>query len=129
MAFVAADEVARLVQAQYSKLPKTGKPQPGEWTVLAGVVLTAPNTPPRVVALGTGTKCLTATQIAADSAGECVHDSHAEVCARRALRGRCRASELVSHQFRRPRDVISISHFHERHGSCRFDISPASPPS
>lgn len=80
-------DVARLVQAQYARLPKTGKPQHGEWTILAGVVLTRPggDAPPEVVALGTGTKCLTAAQVAADVSGECVHDAHAEVCARRAL--------------------------------------------
>ena len=83
------DAIAGLVHAQYTKLPKTGKPQPSEWTVLAGVVLCRgddSNPSLEVVALGTGTKCLTATQIASDTAGECVHDGHAEVCARRALR-------------------------------------------
>ena len=83
---LAADDVARLVHAAYAALSKTGKPQEGEWTVLAGVVLATPGAAPRCIALGTGTKCLTATQIAADSMGECVHDAHAEVCARRALR-------------------------------------------
>jgi tRNA-specific adenosine deaminase 1 len=77
--------VAELVHAAYARLPKTGKPQPGEWTVLAGIVLTRPGAAPTVVAMGTGTKCLTEAQVAADVAGECVHDGHAEVCARRAL--------------------------------------------
>ena len=85
-ALPSADEVARLVQAQYARLPKTGKPQPGEWTVLAGITLVRPGAPAEVVALGTGTKCLTVSQVAADAQGECVHDAHAEVCARRALR-------------------------------------------
>lgn len=82
---MSADAVAALVHEQYVRLPKTGKPQPGEWTVLSGVVLVRPSAEPEVVALGTGTKCLTASQIAADEAGEMLHDSHAEVCARRAL--------------------------------------------
>lgn len=81
-----ASDIARFVHAQYARLPKTGKPQTAEWTILAGVVLTTLDAPPRVIALGTGTKCLTAEQIAADTAGECLHDAHAEVCARRALR-------------------------------------------
>ena len=81
-----ASDTARLVHAQYARLPKTGKPQPGEWTIIAGVVLATAAAPPRVVALGTGTKCLTATQIAHDATGESLHDAHAEVCARRALR-------------------------------------------
>lgn len=91
------DDISALVHAQYARLPKTGKPQAGEWTVLAGFVLVPPTdvaavgastaaAPPRVVALGTGTKCLTAKQIAADTAGECLHDAHAEIVARRALR-------------------------------------------
>ena len=86
MSLPSADEVARLVQAQYARLPKTGKPQPGEWTVLAGITLARPGAPAEVVALATGTKCLTTNQVAADASGECVHDAHAEVCARRALR-------------------------------------------
>ena len=80
------DAVARAVHAVYASLPKTGKPQPGEWTVLAGIVLLRPGAAAKCVALGTGTKCLTTTQIAADASGESVHDAHAEVCARRALR-------------------------------------------
>ena len=77
--------VAVLVQQQYARLAKTGKPQGGEWTVLAGFVLTLPSAQPQVVALGTGTKCLTATQVGADMSGACLHDTHAEVCARRSL--------------------------------------------
>ena len=82
---MSACDVGSLVQHRYARLPKTGKPQPGEWTVLSGVVLTRPNAEPEVVALGTGTKCLTASQIAAETSGACVHDTHAEVSARRAL--------------------------------------------
>lgn len=77
--------IAELVQARYARLPKTGKPQRGEWTVLAGVVHSQPSAAPQVVALGTGTKCLSASAVAEDSAGGAVHDTHAEVCARRAL--------------------------------------------
>ena len=84
--YMQSANVAGLVHEQYAALPKTGKPQAGEWTILAGIVLTSPMQPATVVALGTGTKCLTAAQIAADTAGECIHDAHAEVCARRALR-------------------------------------------
>eukprot|EP00962_Isochrysis_galbana_P031982 scaffold10469_cov118-Isochrysis_galbana.AAC.10 len=79
------DAIATAVHAQYSRLGPTGKPQGGEWTVLAGILLAGPSGV-RVVALGTGTKCLPASSIAADSAGWRLHDSHAEVCARRAFR-------------------------------------------
>ena len=78
-------DCAALVQQQYSRLGKTGKPQAGEWTVLAGFVVSFPTAAPKVVALGTGTKCLTATQVGADTSGSCMHDTHAEVCARRSL--------------------------------------------
>lgn len=82
------DSIAAAVHACYARLPKTGKPADGAWTCLAGVVLSRVGSDDdlAVVALGTGTKCLTADQVAADGAGECVHDGHAEVCARRALR-------------------------------------------
>ena len=80
------DEVAQAVHAQYARLSKTGKPQEGQWTIVAGIVMSRTNAEPRVVALGTGTKCLTAPQVTADHAGECLHDCHAEVIARRALR-------------------------------------------
>lgn len=76
---------SRLVQQQYERLGKTGKPQNGEWTVLAGFVVTIPGSQAQVVAVGTGTKCLTTSQIGADSQGSCLHDTHAEVSARRSL--------------------------------------------
>ncbi|KAL1512184.1 hypothetical protein AB1Y20_005450 [Prymnesium parvum] len=75
-----------LVLDQYAQLPRTGKPQPGEWTVVAGIVLHSPSEAPRVVALGSGTKCLPAAAVAADTRGSRLHDTHAEVGARRALR-------------------------------------------
>ena len=79
-------DASRAVQAQYARLGKTGKPQAGEWTVLAGFVLSrGSGAADEVVALGTGTKCLTRTQVAQDGAGWLVHDAHAEVCARRSL--------------------------------------------
>ena len=83
--FTPMDATERLVLAQYARLGAKGKPQRGEWTVLAGIVLSRPDASASVVALGTGTKCLTSTAVAADGAGGCVHDGHAEVCARRAL--------------------------------------------
>jgi tRNA-specific adenosine deaminase 1 len=70
----------------YDALPRTGKPAGGgsEWTLLAAFLVTpSPGAPPRVVALGTGTKCLTAS--ARSPAGDALHDCHAEVVARRAL--------------------------------------------
>ena len=79
------DRVAAAVHTQYSLLGPTAKPQTGEWTVLAGIVLSRPTGSLDVVALATGTKCLSIDAIAADVHGEAIHDSHAEVSARRAV--------------------------------------------
>ena len=79
--------VADAVLAKYASLPKHGKPQAGEYTLLAGFALTddaTPNARPVVVALGTGTKCVGAS--ARCPRGRALADSHAEVIARRALR-------------------------------------------
>ena len=73
------------------RLPRTGKPQPNETTVLAAFALTRcqakreleEESEIKVVAVGTGTKCLSASK--RSSTGDTIHDSHAEVIARRAL--------------------------------------------
>ncbi|ORX72977.1 adenosine deaminase/editase [Linderina pennispora] len=85
----AADQIAQCVIDQYNRLPKKGKPAtkaPGkdEWTVLAGIVFETRNASKyECVALGTGLKCLHMQQLS--KFGDSVHDSHAEVIARRAL--------------------------------------------
>ncbi|KAJ2830220.1 hypothetical protein GGI24_001960 [Coemansia furcata] len=87
-----ADQIAQCVIDSYRALPKRGKPTskgPGkeEWTVLAGFVIedTRPEASQRFkcVALGTGLKCLNTGQLR--PFGDTVHDSHAEIVARRAL--------------------------------------------
>eukprot|EP00611_Tribonema_gayanum_P014045 TRINITY_DN2530_c0_g1_i3.p1 TRINITY_DN2530_c0_g1~~TRINITY_DN2530_c0_g1_i3.p1 ORF type:complete len:670 (-),score=281.21 TRINITY_DN2530_c0_g1_i3:392-2401(-) len=80
------DEVAAAVLQRYSQLPKTGKPQGREFTVLAGLVLeqtSSADAPLAVIALATGTKCMGQSKLPPD--GSIVHDSHAEVLARRCL--------------------------------------------
>mmetsp|Transcript_24086 Transcript_24086/g.60655 ORF Transcript_24086/g.60655 Transcript_24086/m.60655 type:complete len:471 (-) Transcript_24086:96-1508(-) len=82
----AAVDTAPMVVATYQSLPKTGKPQPNEHTVLAGFVLEVPSSDgegPKCVALGTGTKCVAGDK--RSPAGDLINDSHAEVVARRAL--------------------------------------------
>uniref|UniRef100_A0A182MM46 tRNA-specific adenosine deaminase 1 n=1 Tax=Anopheles culicifacies TaxID=139723 RepID=A0A182MM46_9DIPT len=83
-----ANRIASECLAKFESLPKTGKPnETFEWTILSAIVLVRkPETGTsdiRVVALGTGTKCLAGDELS--SRGDRVNDSHAEVLARRAL--------------------------------------------
>ena len=79
-----ADSLAAQVQQTYSQLAKDLViAQPGR-KVVAGFVMTTPtgNTP-TVVSIGTGTRCVEGDKLSLE--GVVVHDSHAEVVARRSL--------------------------------------------
>jgi len=88
-----ADTVRAAVLDRYSALPQTGKARDdgSEWTALAAFLVSVDAASasgrgllaPRVIALGTGTKCVGASGRCAS--GTVVHDCHAEVVARRAL--------------------------------------------
>jgi Adenosine-deaminase (editase) domain len=80
------DDVVSLTLTQYSLLPFV--PQPGKYTVLASFVLHNPatqqsgrGTTTHLLSLGTGVKCLPASRL--PPLGDALHDSHAEVIARR----------------------------------------------
>lgn len=96
-----AEAVVGAALDAYARLPKHGKPARRdngvvEWTVFASIVLSyPPPSPPSspssshttsstlVPSLGTGVKCLPATRL--PPLGDTLHDSHAEVLARRGF--------------------------------------------
>jgi tRNA-specific adenosine deaminase 1 len=81
------NEIARVCIDEYTSHPEfwpglrsNGVPQ---FTVLAGVVLYDPDSGKiECISLGTGAKCLPSNKL--PKLGEALHDSHAEVLARRA---------------------------------------------
>lgn len=77
-----SERIAKLCLDKFSSLPKQGKPVSGKWTVLSGVVLETSSSL-SVISLATGTKCLSGCVRLGHPAGALVHDSHAEVLARR----------------------------------------------
>jgi tRNA-specific adenosine deaminase 1 len=74
------NDVVAAVLAQYASLPWA--PQPGKHTVLAAFALHDPHSGrTQLLALGAGAKCLPAGRL--PTRGDALHDSHAEVIARR----------------------------------------------
>ncbi|GJE84920.1 adenosine deaminase/editase [Phanerochaete sordida] len=79
MVHPAPDAVVQAVLKQYSSLGFT--PPPRQFTILAAFVLSDENAGLKVVSLGTGSKCMPDMRL--ENGGDAVHDSHAEVLARR----------------------------------------------
>lgn len=74
------DEIANAALEIYSRL--SFEPPNGKFTILAAFVLrNSLSGEPKVISLGTGSKCLPEIRLCKE--GDTVHDSHAEVLARR----------------------------------------------
>lgn len=121
-----ADRIAHLSISKFNSLGKTGKPKDkGEWTLLSCFVKEE-NETLEVVALGTGSKCLGEKQLSSE--GMLVHDSHAEVVARRAfmvylleqvekaVKGDNSVVEVTSSKFKLKRGIYF--HFYASHTPC-----------
>ncbi|CAO3642753.1 unnamed protein product [Cunninghamella echinulata] len=87
-----ANKIAEASLNEFDKLSKTGKPQQyptkAEWTILATIVSvyydnTEKKNNIKIISMGTGLKCLPLSKI--DQQGQLIHDSHAEVIAKRGF--------------------------------------------
>lgn len=76
------DKIAQMCLEHFTLLPKSGKPNTQEWTILSCIVLEK-NSCFSVVALGTGSKCIGQTKMSCS--GDILNDSHAEIMCRRSF--------------------------------------------
>lgn len=77
------DKIASICLKKFKSLPKTGKPKPNEWTVLAAIVMEVKPDKFEVTSLGTGSKCIGSSLMS--EKGDILNDSHAEIICRRAF--------------------------------------------
>lgn len=75
------NKIGQIVYDFYSSLPKNGKCQEHEWTVLSAILIEDKDHNCSVVSLGTGTKCLSSNKL--NPNGVLVNDCHAEIVTRR----------------------------------------------
>lgn len=80
-----AEEIALCCYSKFNELSSRGKPSPNEWTHLAAFISVNENNQISILSLGTGTKCLGGDKNERGTQGCLLHDSHAEVIARRCL--------------------------------------------
>ncbi|CAF3591820.1 unnamed protein product, partial [Rotaria sp. Silwood2] len=79
------EKIALSCYNKYNELHSRGKPSSNEWTHLAAFVSVNEFNQIDVISIGTGTKCLSGDIKQSERQGCLLHDSHAEVIARRAL--------------------------------------------
>jgi hypothetical protein len=79
------EEIALACYKQFNLLSSRGKPSSNEWTHLAAFVSRNENNQFEILSIGTGTKCLGGEKEERGTQGCLLHDSHAEVIARRSL--------------------------------------------
>ena len=82
-----ADQIAEACLKKFKSLPKQGKPKDTEWTVLSCFFIFQVKNPEKfkIISLATGTKCLDGDTRDKSLPGTLIHDSHAEVLAKRAF--------------------------------------------
>jgi tRNA-specific adenosine deaminase 1 len=80
-----SEEIALCCYNQFNLLSSRGKPSSNEWTHLAAFVTVNENNKIDIISIGTGTKCLGGEKEERGINGCLLHDSHAEIIARRSL--------------------------------------------
>jgi len=89
MNHVIALTIAKACVEKFKHLSKRGKPSNNQWTVLSAIVLVRTvdgSHDVRIISLASGTKCLDGVTRHNALPGTLIHDSHAEVLARRGFK-------------------------------------------
>ncbi|GAX77627.1 hypothetical protein CEUSTIGMA_g5070.t1 [Chlamydomonas eustigma] len=132
------DLIASVALDFYKSLPKTGKPQPHEFTVYAAFLLSTPQLDKKVdgpracdpgtssrlhvVAAATGTKCLPGSQRSLK--GDLLNDCHAEALARRALLlWLYREAELTLKQLHDASSELTLKQLHNAYSSSQHQAT------